>query len=134
MKAAEEHRPRAPAVEQSLGERDMSGAEVVREAPAQPVEQRQAEPAADGVAGRVADHRADHRGSTDADRVDRQLMPRRQQCGADEDDLTRQRDAQALHPDNHADHDVHSERGDRLQQGIHRHGLRMPDLFAACCR
>ena len=72
-------------------------------------------------------HRADHRGSPDADRVDRQLMPRRQQRGADENDLARQRDAQALDPDNRADHAVHRERGDRLQEGIHRHGLRMPD-------
>src|SRR5882757_10552182 len=105
----------------------MSGTEMMWEAPTQPVEQRQAQAAPNRIAGRVADHGADHGGSADTDRVDRQLVPRRQQRRADKNDFAGQRNAQALHADDGTDHAVYRQRRDRLQERIHGHGLRMPD-------
>ena len=88
---------------------------MLREPPAQPVEERQAEPATDGVADRVADHRADHGGDAHAYRVDSQFVMRRHQRRTDQHDLAGKGYAQALDADHTADQQVDRERRDRVQ-------------------
>ena len=89
-------------------------AEVLGELPAEPGQQRPAAPAADRVADRVADDRAGGGAGAEDVRVDVAVL-RGEQRRADEDDLARQRDAQALQPDDQPHQEVDADRGDGLE-------------------
>ena len=101
----------------------MPGAEVLRKAPAQALEEPHAETPTDGVPDGVADDRADGRRGPHAHRADVEGVVGGQQSRADEGDLTGQRDAQALQADHETDHEVDREGRNGLEQRVHGQSL-----------
>src|SRR4051794_4238814 len=78
------------------------GPKVPGNPPAEPLEQRPTTATADRITYRVADDRTGTRGDADPERRDNMLSG--QQRRTDQDDLPRQRDAQAFHTDHDSDH------------------------------
>ncbi|EKX65551.1 hypothetical protein STRIP9103_01290, partial [Streptomyces ipomoeae 91-03] len=108
--APEEDGPHAPAVEGALGDRDVALAEVLGESAAELGQERASSLAADGVADGVADDRAGGGAGAEDERVDLTVLGGEQR-GGDQDDLARQRDAQALQADDHAHQQIDAEWG-----------------------
>ena len=93
----------------------MSRAEVRWEPPSEPVEERHAESATDGVSHGVADDRTECCRAPDRHGVDVEaVMCRHHRCG-DQHDLSGERDAEAFCADHAADSQVDQQRGDRLE-------------------
>jgi hypothetical protein len=117
---AEEDGPHAAFVEDAFGVGEVRRAEMLREFPARPGEQPLPAGLSDQITDAVADDGAGTGQDADPQRIQVAVL-RGQQGRADQHDLTRERDAEALDHDHHADDQVHRERRDRLQPLVDVH-------------